>query len=67
MAYERTGRHAGIYGTGDASMRHIHIMGLTRRAGTNLHAQQVTGNDKTIMGRVASHGVLPRYSENNLL
>jgi hypothetical protein len=62
MADERTGRRAG-----DASTRHIHIMGLTRRAETHVHASHVTGNDKIIMGRVASHGVLPRYSEKNLL
>lgn len=66
MAYESTGRHVGIDGPGDASTRHIHIMGLTRRAETDVHASRLTGNDKKIMGRVVSHGVLPRYTETNL-
>ena len=51
-------------GTCDVSMRRI--MGLTRRAETDSHECRVTGNDKKIMGRVASHGVLPRYTEKNL-
>jgi hypothetical protein len=54
MAFERTERHIGIYGTGDASTRRIRIVGLTRRAETDVHAYRVTGNEKKIMGRVAS-------------
>jgi hypothetical protein len=53
-------------GTGDASTRRIRIVGLTRRAETDVHASRVTGNNKKIMGRVARHGVLPRYTEKNL-
>jgi hypothetical protein len=45
-----TGRHAGINGMGNMSSRHI--MGLTRRAETDVHASRVTENDKKIMGRV---------------
>lgn len=66
MAYERTGSHPGIYGTGDASTRRIRIVGLTRRAETDVHAYRVTGNDKKLLGRVARQGVLPRYTEKNL-
>ena len=61
MAYEWTGRNAGIDGTGDVSTRHI--MGLTRRGETNLPECRITGNDKKIMGRVSSHGVQLRYTE----
>ena len=63
MADERIGRYAVIYGTGDASARHIRIMGLTRRGETAVYPSRFTGNDKKIMGRVVRHGVLPRYTE----
>ena len=63
MANESTGRYATIYGTGDASPRRIRIMGLSRRGETDVHPSQFTGNDKKMMGRVARHGVLPRYTE----
>lgn len=46
----RTGRPAGIIGMG--SMNSRHIIGLTRRDETDVHASRVTGNDKKIMGRV---------------
>jgi hypothetical protein len=46
-----TGRHAGIYGTDDASTRRIRIMGLTRCAEPDVHASRVT-RTKKIMGRV---------------
>jgi len=53
-----TGRHAGINGMGNMSSRPI--MGLTRRAETDVQASRVTGNNKKIMGRV-------RATEPNLL
>jgi hypothetical protein len=65
MADERTGRYAAIYGTGDASTRRIRIMGLTRRGETYVHPSRFTGDNTKIMGRVARHGVLPRYTEKN--
>ena len=45
-----TGRYAGINCMGNMSSSRI--MGLTRRAETDVHASRVTGNDKKIMGRV---------------
>jgi len=57
MAFERTGRHTGIYGTGDASTRRIRIVGLTRRADPVVHAYRVTENEKKIMGRVSGHAL----------
>lgn len=53
-----TGKHAGMYGTGDVSTRRIRLMGLMRRAETDVHASQVTGNDKKIMGRVRAMEVV---------
>jgi hypothetical protein len=41
-----TGRHAGIYGTDDASTRRIRIIGLTRRAELDVHASRLTRNEK---------------------
>jgi hypothetical protein len=44
------GRYTGINGKGNMSSRHI--MGLTRRVETDVHAPRVMENDKKIMGRV---------------
>jgi len=57
------GTLTGMAGTCDVSMPRL--MGITRRAETDVHASRAMGNGKKIMGRVARHAVLPRYTEKN--